>query len=33
MLTMARTEAIPYESMVEGMLPKWDWETIPEYLD
>ena len=20
-------------SMVEGMLPKWDWETIPEYLD
>ena len=33
MLTMTRTEAIPYESMVEGMLPKWDWETIPEYLD
>ncbi|MDH4146898.1 MAG: amidohydrolase family protein [Acidimicrobiia bacterium] len=33
MLTMTRTEAIPYESMVEGMLPKWEWETIPEYLD
>ncbi|MEZ5262731.1 MAG: hypothetical protein R2755_13390 [Acidimicrobiales bacterium] len=33
MLTMVRTEAIPFQSMVEGMLPKWDWETIPEYLD
>jgi N-acyl-D-aspartate/D-glutamate deacylase len=33
MLTMVRTEAIPYDSMVEGMLPKWDWETMPEYLD
>ncbi|MDH4366487.1 MAG: amidohydrolase family protein, partial [Acidimicrobiia bacterium] len=22
-----------FESMVEGMLPHWDWETIPEYLD
>ena len=31
MLTMTRTEAIPYESMKEGM--DWDWETIPEYLD
>src|SRR4051794_1655207 len=31
MLTMTRTEAIPYEAMVEGM--PWDWETIPEYLD
>src|SRR3984893_5034561 len=31
MLTMARTEAIPYESMKVGM--KWDWETIPQYLD
>jgi N-acyl-D-aspartate/D-glutamate deacylase len=31
MLTMTRTEAIPYASMQEGM--KWDWETIPEYLD
>ena len=29
MLTMVRTEAIPYESMVEGMLPHWDWETHP----
>jgi N-acyl-D-amino-acid deacylase len=33
MLTMVRTEAIPLESMQEGMLPHWDWETIPEYLD
>ena len=31
MLTMTRTEAIPYDSMKEGMT--WDWETIPEYLD
>ncbi len=31
MLTMVRTEAIPYESMKLGM--GWDWETIPEYLD
>ena len=31
MLTMTRTEAIPYESMQAGM--EWDWETIPEYLD
>src|ERR1700720_1034530 len=31
MLTMARTEAIPYESMKTGM--SWDWETIPQYLD
>ena len=31
MLTMTRTEAIPYESMKLGM--DWDWETIPEYLD
>jgi N-acyl-D-amino-acid deacylase len=31
MLTMTRTEAIPYESMRIGM--EWDWETIPEYLD
>ena len=33
MLTMTRTEAIPLEAMREGMLPHWDWETIPEYLD
>lgn len=33
MLTMVRTEAIPLASMEEGMLPLWDWETIPEYLD
>ena len=31
MLTMTRTEAIPFSSMQEGMV--WDWETIPEYLD
>ncbi len=31
MLTMTRTEAIPYASMQEGL--EWDWETIPEYLD
>ena len=31
MLTMTRTEAIPFESMRAGMA--WDWETIPEYLD
>jgi N-acyl-D-amino-acid deacylase len=31
MLTMTRTEAIPYDAMVKGM--KWDWETIPEYMD
>jgi N-acyl-D-amino-acid deacylase len=31
MLTMTRTEAIPYDSMRLGMA--WDWETIPEYLD
>jgi N-acyl-D-amino-acid deacylase len=31
MLTMTRTEAIPYNAMKVGM--NWDWETIPEYLD
>ena len=31
MLTMTRTEAIPYASMKAGI--KWDWETIPQYLD
>ncbi len=31
MLMMTRTEAIPFESMKQGM--NWDWETIPEYLD
>jgi N-acyl-D-amino-acid deacylase len=31
MLTMTRTEAIPYDAMKAGM--KWDWETIPQYLD
>jgi N-acyl-D-amino-acid deacylase len=33
MLTMVRTEAIPLAAMEQGLLPKWDWETIPEYLD
>ena len=31
MLTMTRTEAIPYSAMKAGM--KWDWETIPQYMD
>lgn len=31
MLTMARNEAVPMESMREGM--PWDWETYPEFLD
>ena len=31
MLTMSRTEAIPFESMKAGML--WDWVTFPEWLD
>jgi len=31
MLTMTRTEAIPYASMKAGMT--WDWETIPQYMD
>jgi N-acyl-D-amino-acid deacylase len=31
MLTMTRTEAIPYSAMKAGM--HWDWETIPEYMD
>ncbi|MGE4605751.1 MAG: amidohydrolase family protein, partial [Myxococcota bacterium] len=31
MLTMSRTEAIPMETMREGML--WDWETFPEWMD
>ncbi len=30
-LTMVRTEAIPYASIKQGMI--FDWETIPEYLD
>ena len=31
MLTMARNEAVPLESMQVGM--PWDWETFPEFLD
>ncbi len=31
MLSMTRVEAIPYESMKQGM--PWDWTSFPEYLD
>jgi N-acyl-D-aspartate/D-glutamate deacylase len=31
MLSMSRNEAIPLETMREGML--WDWETFPEWMD
>ncbi|MFQ3314620.1 MAG: N-acyl-D-amino-acid deacylase [Candidatus Poriferisodalaceae bacterium] len=31
MKSMTRVEAIPYDSMAEGM--PWDWTTFPEYLD
>lgn len=31
MLTMSRTEAVPMETMREGMV--WDWETFPEWLN
>jgi N-acyl-D-amino-acid deacylase len=31
MLTMTRTEAIPYECMKAGI--PWDWETFPQFLD
>lgn len=31
MLSMTRVEAIPLESMREGM--PWDWETFPEFLE
>jgi N-acyl-D-amino-acid deacylase len=31
MLTMTRTEAIPYASMKAGL--PWDWVTYPEFLD
>ena len=31
MLTMSRTEAIPFDSMRAGML--WDWVSFPEWLD
>ena len=31
MLTMSRNEAVPLETMQEGM--PWDWETYPEFLD
>lgn len=30
---MTRTEQIPYESMVEGMGPGWEWETLPQRMD
>jgi N-acyl-D-aspartate/D-glutamate deacylase len=31
MLTMTRTEAIPYECMKAGI--PWDWESFPQFLD
>ncbi len=31
LLTMTRTEAIPYDTMKAGM--PWQWETAPEYMD
>jgi N-acyl-D-amino-acid deacylase len=31
MLSMSRVEAIPFESMKQGML--WDWVTFPDWLD
>jgi N-acyl-D-amino-acid deacylase len=31
MKSMTRVEAIPYDSMAQGM--PWDWTTFPEYLD
>jgi len=31
MLTMTRTEAIPYQAMAAGL--PWDWVTYPEFLD
>ena len=31
MMTMTRVEAIPFESMKQGM--PWDWESFPDYLD
>lgn len=33
MQTLTRTEAIPFDSMVAGVQDKWDWETVPQYLD
>jgi N-acyl-D-amino-acid deacylase len=33
MLGLARSEGFPELAMTAGLLPKWDWETIPEYLD
>src|SRR5579883_740831 len=32
MLTMVRTEAIPYKAMEAAMAPKWDWETYPQFM-
>jgi N-acyl-D-aspartate/D-glutamate deacylase len=33
MLTMVRTEAIPFASMKAAMEPQWDWETYPQFMD
>ena len=33
MQSMTRNEAIPLRCMQEGMEPKWDWITFPEFMD
>ena len=33
MQSMTRNEAIPLACMQEGMGPKWDWTTFPEFMD
>jgi N-acyl-D-aspartate/D-glutamate deacylase len=33
MLTMVRTEAIPYKAMEAAMAPSWDWETYAQFMD
>ena len=33
MQSLTRNEAIPLKTMQEGMGPKWDWITFPEFMD
>jgi len=33
MQSMTRNEAIPLACMQEGLAPKWDWSTFPEFMD
>jgi N-acyl-D-aspartate/D-glutamate deacylase len=33
MQSMTRNEAIPLACMQEGLAPKWDWTTFPEFMD